>query len=176
MHACQHASNFVFGEHSGQMLGAFGAQGMDWRIQLDVQHVAVEEQQGIESLVLSGSRYIFILRQVCEKGFNFRYAHFCRVAHMIEEDISLCPKDVGFFSGIRIMFDADSVTQLVEKFFGLCRRIGGYRVRGFWSLCYNEIKLNMVEGYHPADNLAVMQYIIPIIPCYTANSPYSTSP
>ena len=38
---------------------------------------------------------------------------------VVEKDIALCPMDIRFFGRIRVMFDADGVAQLVEKFFRL---------------------------------------------------------
>jgi hypothetical protein len=35
----------------------------------------------------------------------------------MEENIAVWPMDIRFFGGIRIVFDADGIAQLVEKFF-----------------------------------------------------------
>ncbi len=34
----------------------------------------------------------------------------------MEEDVALCPMNIHFFVGIQIVFDANVVAQLVEKF------------------------------------------------------------
>jgi hypothetical protein len=61
---------------------------------LDVQDITVQEQLGVEILVLGGFRNIALLRQVGEKGFDLRRAYLGRVAgetlfRFIEVDIAL---------------------------------------------------------------------------------------
>ncbi len=130
----QHLTDFVFGKHRWQVLGRFGAQGVNGCAQLDVQDIAVQEQQSVENLVLGGGRNIALLREVGEKGFDLRRAHLCEVAgetlfHVIEEAIALRPMDIGFLGGIGIVLEADGVTQLVEQFLGFG---GGLIGRGRW--------------------------------------------
>ena len=48
--------DLLAGEHGRQALGPFGADGSDGKVQILLKHFAVEEEQGIEGLVLGGSR------------------------------------------------------------------------------------------------------------------------
>ncbi len=43
---------YCFRQDGWQMLGAFRTQSLDGRIQVNVQHIPIEEQQGVESLIL----------------------------------------------------------------------------------------------------------------------------
>jgi len=104
-----------------------------------LQDVTVQEQQGVESLVLDGGRNVAILRQVGKKGFDLRCAHLGGVAaetlfRFMEEDIALRPMDIGFLGGIGIVFEADGVAQLVEQFLGFGVGLIGH---GRWLFCYN---------------------------------------
>ena len=51
-HFAQHLAHFAFGEQGWQVLGAFGAQGVDWGSSFNFQYIAIAEKKGIESLVL----------------------------------------------------------------------------------------------------------------------------
>jgi hypothetical protein len=101
-----------------ERLGAFGAQGIDGSIQLNVQDMAIEENQSIESLVLSSGRDLAILGQVRKKSFNLSNTDFCRMAFVVEDGIALCPMDIRFFGGMRIVFETDGIVPLVKKYFG----------------------------------------------------------
>jgi len=52
-HLADDLAYLFFGQHGGQVLGAFGAQGVNGS-QVLVQHLAVEEEQGAEGLILGG--------------------------------------------------------------------------------------------------------------------------
>jgi hypothetical protein len=49
LHASHHAPDFVFLLNSWQVPGAFGAQGVDRRIQLDVQQNAVRNSKALKA-------------------------------------------------------------------------------------------------------------------------------
>ena len=101
--------------------------------------ITVQQQQGVENLVLGGGRNIALLSRVGEKGFDLRCAHLGGMAgetlfRFMEEDIALRPMDIGFLGGIGIVFEADGVAQLVEQFLGVGVGLIGH---GRWLFCYN---------------------------------------
>jgi len=73
------------------------------------EHLAVEEQEGAEGLVVCRSSDVFLDRQVGEKGFDLGIAHFGRVAHAVEVDVAFDPADVGLLGAIGIVFEADGI-------------------------------------------------------------------
>ena len=119
--ACQKANqseDLVFGEDGRQAFGFFSADGLDGSFQVLFEHVAIEEQQGAERLVLCGGSDVLLHGQVGEEGFDFRDAHVARVLFMVEQDVAPDPADVGLFGADRVVFEADGVADLVEEFFG----------------------------------------------------------
>lgn len=59
--------------------------------------MAVEEQYGAECLVLRRRGDILLCCQVCEKCPDFWFAHFQRMAFVVEKYEALDPVDIGFF-------------------------------------------------------------------------------
>ena len=115
--AAEEALRFLLGEDYWQALGAFGAQGID-RSQILVQHLAVEEQRGAEGLILGRGVDVLPHRQVGERGFDFRRAHFVGMALAVEEDVARDPGDVGLFRAVGVVFQAQGVAHLVQKSLG----------------------------------------------------------
>jgi len=55
--------------------------------------------------------------QVSEKGGNFRFSHFLRLAFMMKEDILENPANIAFFGLVTIISGADAIAHLIEEFF-----------------------------------------------------------
>jgi hypothetical protein len=113
LHPAQYLVHFSFGEYRWQVLGTLSAQSMKRGSQFNLQNISIQKLQGVQRLVLRGSRDIGLLGQVRKKGFNLRCAHFSWVPFVMEENIALCPMDVRFFGGIGVVLDTDRVAQLV---------------------------------------------------------------
>jgi hypothetical protein len=79
------------------------------RTQLLVEHLAIEEKEGAEGLVLCRGGDVFLDSQVGEKGLDLRSAHLGRVTHVVEIDVALDPADVGLLGAIGIVFEADGI-------------------------------------------------------------------
>ena len=77
-HRVEHAVHLFFGQHRGQASGLFGAQGIAGQDDVSPQHVAIEKEQGPESLILGRSGNIFVNGQVREKGRDLGCAHVLR--------------------------------------------------------------------------------------------------
>ena len=62
---------------------------------------------------------MLVFRQMGEEGFDLCDAHVCRMTFIVIENIAPDPVNVGFFSAVRIMFQANRISKLVEKFLNL---------------------------------------------------------
>jgi hypothetical protein len=105
-------ARFLLGEDGGQALGAFGAQGID-RSQILVQHLAVEEEKSAEGPVLGRSSDVLVDGQVGEEGLHFGSPHLGRVAFVVEQDAARDPADIGLFSAVGIVLQAQGIAHLV---------------------------------------------------------------
>lgn len=90
--------------------------------------MAVEEQDGAESLILRGGRDLFVRYKMGEELVDLRRAHFFRMALVMKENEFLHPKDVGIAGARGVMFKVDDVAVAVKEFF-LLRGLG---FRNFW--------------------------------------------
>ena len=110
---------FIFGEDSGNPFASFGANKAEIGfINFKMQDVAVEKEDCADNLVLSGGGGFAVYDKVGDKFFDFLGSHFFGVAFVVEEDVFANPVDVCFFGARRILFEADVLAVLVEKFFG----------------------------------------------------------
>lgn len=115
--AVENAAHFLFGEDGGQAFGLLGVQGVN-RAQVLFQHLAVEEQKGAEGLILGGGGDILFDRQMGEERFDFGRPHLVRVAFAMEQDKAPDPVHVGVFGADGVVFKAQGIADLVEKFLG----------------------------------------------------------
>ena len=83
-----------------------------------MQHLAVQEFQGTQRLVLRGGGDFLIHGQVSEKGFHFCATHVLGVALVVKQDKAFDPVRVGLFGADRIMLESHHVAHLVEQFLG----------------------------------------------------------
>jgi len=123
------AADLVFGEDGGQMLRLFGAQGLDGGIEFPAEHLAVEEEEGGEGLVLGGGGDMFLDGQVGEKGFDLLGAHLFGVALVVEEDEAADPVHIGFLGADGVVLAADDLAHDIEQLFLLRPGGGGFGQR-----------------------------------------------
>ena len=82
-----------------------------------MEHLAIEEQDGVEGLILGGVGDDFLHSQVGQECFYFGGAPFGRVAHVVEKDLVFAsegmppaPADVGLLPSTSSgQCDADGV-------------------------------------------------------------------
>jgi hypothetical protein len=116
MNAChlgEDGFDFFGGEDGGEVLWAFGADGINSAIEFLVQDVAIEKNQGAEGLILGGSRDLAINGEVAEKGFNLWNAHFLWVAFIMKQNVTTNPLSIGFFGTIGVVFEPNLVFNLL---------------------------------------------------------------
>ncbi len=65
--------------------------------QFDPQHIPVEEEDRVQSLVLGGCRHVALAGKVTEKGRELLAAHVTRMALAVKEDESADPLDIRLF-------------------------------------------------------------------------------
>ena len=117
-HAFDDLARFGAGEDDGQAGGLFGADGVERRVELDLEHLAVEKEQRAEGLILRGGGDVAFYGQVGEEGFHFDTAHVFGMALVVEEDVARDPIGVGLLGAIGIVFEPQRIAHLIEKFFG----------------------------------------------------------
>jgi len=98
--------------------GLPGAHQVNSFINVLLQDVTVQEENGREGLGLGGGGDVAVDGQVGEEGGDFGRAHVFGVAELVEVNKAFDPIDVGVFGAAGIMFDADGGAELVEEFRG----------------------------------------------------------
>jgi hypothetical protein len=83
-----------------------------------VEHLAIEEQEGAEGLVLGGGGDVCLDGQVGQECFHLGGAHFDRVAHVVEKDVAFDPANVGLLGADGVVLETDGVADLSSSFFG----------------------------------------------------------
>jgi hypothetical protein len=84
-----------------------------WGTQLALQHVAVQEKEGTERLILYRGSHVLVGGQVGEKGFDLASAQILGVALVVKQDRALDPAYVGLFSAVGTVSQAQGVAYLV---------------------------------------------------------------
>ena len=81
------------------------------------QDLAVEKQQGIEGLILSRRRELFIDGEMRKKGADCVGIQFPRMALAVKEDEPLDPIAISFFGADTEVPEASDVGDLIEQLF-----------------------------------------------------------
>ena len=106
---------FLFGKDGGDAFAPFGADEAEvGLVELEVEDVAVEKDDGADDLVLGGGGGFAVYDEVGDELFDFGGAHFFGVAFVVVEDVLTDPFDVGFFGAGGVLFEADVFAVLVE--------------------------------------------------------------
>jgi hypothetical protein len=82
-----------------------------------LQDLAVEKQQGIEGLVLSRGRDVFIDGEVRKKGAYCVGIQFARMSLTVKKDVPLDPIAIGFLGADTEAPEASDVGDLIEQLF-----------------------------------------------------------
>ena len=125
-HSIENPAHFFPGQDGGQPLWPFGADGVDAPFQILFKDLAVQEQGGVEGLVLRGGGDLLIHGQVGQKGLDpstssghrFRSAHVLGVSFVVVENVAFDPADVSFFGADRVVLEPDRVVDSIKELFG----------------------------------------------------------
>ena len=92
---CEHGADFGGGEDNGEAFGADGVGDFADLAEFPVEYLPVEEDDGIECLVLGGGRDFEVCGEVSEESADFFASHGERVFFVVEEDKSFDPVGIG---------------------------------------------------------------------------------
>jgi hypothetical protein len=107
-----------------------------------LEHIAVEEKEGAERLILGRGGDAAVRGQVREELADLIRPHLFRVALVVEEDEALAPVDVGALGADAIMPEPQAAPDLLEE----RRFIGHGSTPGF--------EVNVVAGWGDYAHLA----------------------
>ena len=82
---------------------------------INLQNLAVQEKDGRQGLILSGSADVVFDRKVRQKYLYFRYAHVSRMPLLTEEDKALYPTYIGLFGSPTVVPDANRISQFIKQ-------------------------------------------------------------
>ncbi len=108
-------ADFVTGQHHGQAGGPLGTNDVVEPGQLLREHLAVEEEQRTERLVLGGTGDMALDGQRRQEPRHLESTHLERVPLAMEEDVPADPRDVGFLGAAAIVPGADGLADAVEE-------------------------------------------------------------
>lgn len=109
------APRLLAGEDDGDARGAPGPLNALDVGQLDLEDLAVEEEERAERLVLGRSGYLPVRREMREELADLIRAHLRGVALAVEEDEALDPVDVGALRADAIMPEPQGSPDLLEE-------------------------------------------------------------
>ena len=97
------------------MLGPLGPDDVVEPWELDAEHLAIEEEQGAQGLVLGGGSDFVVNGERGQEGGDLGGAHLSRVALAMEEDVTRDPLDVRLLGASAVLPGADGLADPVEK-------------------------------------------------------------
>ena len=106
--------------------------GVNRVFQVFLEHLAVQEQQGTEGLVLGRGSDLLIYGQVGEKGLDLGAAHLVGVPFIVEQDVAPDPVHVRVFGADGVVLEAQGISDTSTKLStGLIEKLFGCRFHGF---------------------------------------------
>lgn len=91
----QHARRFLMGQHHRQPARAPGAREFTDIAQRLLKDVAIQEDEGVQGLVLCGRRHMAFHRKVFQEGLYLGGSHAGGMPHAVESDEEAYPVAVG---------------------------------------------------------------------------------
>ena len=85
------------------------------RCQRAFEYGVVEEQQGVQSLVLGGRRDVVVDREMGQKGRNLDFTHGLRMAMVMELNEAPYPVDIGLLGTDAVVTHAHGGAYTFEK-------------------------------------------------------------
>ena len=137
LHACQQALYLARGEDRRQAPPASRAGDVFHPRQVDGQHLAVQEQQGRQGLILGAGRHLALNCQLRQKALDLHAAQLARVALCVRKDESPDPPQIDLLRAKAVVIEAQTATNFVHQsrrttrrtLPGYPRMIGGIRHR-----------------------------------------------
>ena len=113
--ALKDGANLMAGEHDRQVLGPLGSDHVLEPRELDTEHLAVEEQERAQRLILCRGGNLLPNREGREELGDLGGAHLHRMAFAVEEDVPLNPVDVRLLGAAAVVAGADRLSDTVEE-------------------------------------------------------------
>jgi len=126
---------------TGRRAGFFGALNAVHPRQINLEHFTIQKQNGIECLILRGSRDISAHCQVREKCRNLDRTHVTWVALVVEKYKTPRPTEVTLLGADAVMLKANCVADLIEQTWS--------RTNGMHVPCHN----TLLGGHHLRDQV-----------------------
>lgn len=92
---CEHGADLGGGEDDGEVFGADGVGDFADLSEFPVEYLPVEEDDGIECLVLGGGRDFEVCGEESEEAVDFGASHGEGVLFIVEEDKPFDPVGIG---------------------------------------------------------------------------------
>ena len=83
--------------------------------QFDPQHVSVEEEDRVQSLVLGGRRHVALAGEVTEEGGELLPTHVARMALAVKEDEPADPLDIRLLGTNAVVANAYELADLIQE-------------------------------------------------------------
>ena len=122
VHAVEDRSHLVVRQHGGQALRAAGARDPLERLELEAEHLAIQEEDRRERLVLRRCRDATLVGERGEERDDMLRAQLAGMAPAVEADEALHPLRIGALGAQAVVAQADALAQGFEE-----RRRGGRR-------------------------------------------------
>src|SRR5437667_4815914 len=124
---CKDFVHLIASQHDWDALGLFCPLDVFNPAHLLFEDLLVKKQDRAEGLILGRGRHVTNSRQVRKKLCDLGCAHLVRMTQMMKPDKALDPVAIRSFRSQTVVFKAQNVERLVEKFFRLaCDVSRGY--------------------------------------------------
>jgi hypothetical protein len=120
----QHRAYLVPGEHRGNTPRALGPHRLLDARQLDLKHLAIQEEKRAERLVLGGRRHVSLDGEPGEECLDLARAHLARVPSAMVDDEAVHPPRVRPFRPQAEVLQACGLPDLVQELW-LGHRLSG---------------------------------------------------
>ncbi len=142
VHISDHSFRLLPREDGGNVFGPGRTNGDEGSfIQLDVENIAIQKEDGADRLVLCRSGDGFPVDDIGDEVVDLCNPQFARMPFVMVQDVPAYPGNVGFFGTQRIMAVAKGLAILIEQFFPFsCRR---YRWRQWRIMDVRHVYLNL---------------------------------
>lgn len=111
----EQAADFLPGEDDGESARAFGRLELRQLSDGNVQNVLIEEDDGVERLILGGGSHIPLHGEVIEEGRDGLGPQLGGVNLSVEEDVATDPSGVGLLGAVGPTAPADGGANLIEE-------------------------------------------------------------
>ena len=112
----QHCIRFFSREHYRQLSALWRSDYVTNFFQIDFQHLLVEEDKGVQRLILGRSSDAAVHGQMGEKLGNLCRIHLSGMTLPVKKNEPPYPATIGFFSSQTQMPETRFVTYLIEEF------------------------------------------------------------